>query len=121
MPRFDLNRRTLVKGAAATGAAALFSPTALAQQTPIKIGFGMSLTGGLAGGGKQSLLAFEIWRDEINAKGGLLGRPGAVVHYDDQSNPANVPGLYAKLIDVDKVDLVVSAYATNQITRRCRS
>jgi branched-chain amino acid transport system substrate-binding protein len=116
MPRLDLNRRTLVQGAVATGAAALVSPPALAQQNPIKIGFGMSLTGGLAGGGRQSLLAFEIWRDEINAKGGLLGRPAQLVYYDDQSNPANVPGLYAKLIDVDKVDLVVSPYATNQIT-----
>jgi branched-chain amino acid transport system substrate-binding protein len=111
-----LNRRVVIKGAVAAGAATLLSPAALAQQTPIKIGFGMSLTGGLAGGGKQSLLAFEIWRDAINAKGGLLGRPVQLVHYDDQSNPANVPGLYAKLIDIDKVDLVVSAYATNQIT-----
>ena len=111
-----LNRRVVIKGAAAAGAATLLSPAALAQQAPIKIGFGMSLTGGLAGGGKQSLLAFEIWRDEINAKGGLLGRPVQLIHYDDQSNPANVPGLYAKLIDIDKVDLVVSAYATNQIT-----
>jgi branched-chain amino acid transport system substrate-binding protein len=116
MPRLDLNRRTLVQGAVATGAAALISSPALAQQNPIKIGFGMSLTGGLAGGGRQSLLAFEIWRDEINAKVGLLGRPVQLVYYDDQSNPANVPGLYAKLIDVDKVDLVVSPYATNQIT-----
>jgi branched-chain amino acid transport system substrate-binding protein len=111
-----LNRRVVIKGAVAAGAATLLSPAALAQQAPIKIGFGMSLTGGLAGGGKQSLLAFEIWRDEINAKGGLLGRPVQLVHYDDQSNPANVPGLYAKLIDIDKVDLVVSPYATNQIT-----
>jgi branched-chain amino acid transport system substrate-binding protein len=110
-----LNRRVVIKGAVAAGAAALVSP-AFAQQAPIKIGFGMSLTGGLAGGGKQSLLAFEIWRDEINAKGGLLGRPVQLIHYDDQSNPANVPGLYAKLIDIDKVDLVVSPYATNQIT-----
>ena len=111
-----LNRRVVIKGAVAAGAATLLSPAALAQQAPIKIGFGMSLTGGLAGGGKQSLLAFEIWRDAINAKGGLLGRPVQLVHYDDQSNPANVPGLYAKLIDIDKVDLVVSPYATNQIT-----
>lgn len=116
MPRLDLNRRTLVQGAVATGASALLSRTASAQQNPIKIGFAMSLTGGLAGGGKQSLLAFEIWRDEINAKGGLLGRPVQLVYFDDQSNPANVPGLYTKLIDVDKVDLVVSPYATNQIT-----
>jgi branched-chain amino acid transport system substrate-binding protein len=114
MPR--LNRRTVVKGALATGATALVSPSAIAQSNPIKIGFAMSLTGGLAGGGRQSLLAFEIWRDEINAKGGLLGRPVQLVHFDDQSNPANVPGLYAKLIDVDKVDLVVSPYATNQVT-----
>jgi branched-chain amino acid transport system substrate-binding protein len=114
MPR--LNRRTVVKGALATGATALVSPSAIAQGNPIKIGFAMSLTGGLAGGGRQSLLGFEIWRDEINAKGGLLGRPVQLVHFDDQSSPANVPGLYAKLIDVDKVDLVVSPYATNQIT-----
>jgi len=111
-----LDRRVVIKGAVATGIAGLASPAALAQQNPIKIGFGMSLTGGLAGGGKQSLLAFEIWRDEINGKGGLLGRPVQLVYYDDQSNPANVPGLYAKMIDVDKVDLVVSPYATNQIT-----
>ena len=116
MHRFDLNRRTLVKGAVATGTAALLSPPAFAQQNPIKIGFAMSLTGGLAGGGRQSLLGFEIWRDEINAKGGLLGRPVQLVYFDDQSSAANVPGLYAKLIDVDKVDLVVSPYATNQIT-----
>ena len=116
MSRLKLNRRTLVKGAVATGATAFVSPSAFAQANPIKIGFAMSLTGGLAGGGKQSLLGFEIWRDEINAKGGLLGRPVQLIHFDDQSNPANVPGLYAKLIDVDKVDLVVSAYATNQIT-----
>src|SRR5215831_1466019 len=115
MSRFDLDRRTLVQGAIATGAAML-SPSALAQQNPIKIGFAMSLTGGLAAGGKQSLLAFEIWRDEINAKGGLLGRPVQLVYFDDQSNPANVPALYTKLIDVDKVDLLVSPYATNQIT-----
>jgi branched-chain amino acid transport system substrate-binding protein len=111
-----LDRRTILKGAAVTGAATLISYPALAQQNPIKIGFAMSLTGGLAAGGKQALLAFEIWRDEINAKGGLLGRPVQLVYFDDQSNPANVPGLYAKLIDIDKVDLVVSAYATNQIT-----
>ena len=111
-----LNRRVLVQGAVATGAASLLSRGAMAQQNPIKIGFGMSLTGGLAGGGKQSLLAFEIWRDQINAKGGLLGRPVQLVYYDDQSNGANVPGLYAKLLDIDKIDLVVSPYATNQIT-----
>src|SRR5262245_65937689 len=115
MSRFDLGRRALVQGAIATGAAML-SPSARAQQNPIKIGFAMSLTGGLAAGGKQSLLAFEIWRHEINAKGGLLGRPVQLVYFDDQSNPANVPALYTKLIDVDKVDLLVAPYATHPVT-----
>jgi branched-chain amino acid transport system substrate-binding protein len=82
---------------------------------PIKIGFSMSLTGGLASGGKAALLAYEIWREDVNAKGGLLGRPVEFVHYDDQSNPSAVPAIYTKLLSIDKVDLVVSGYATNQI------
>ena len=82
---------------------------------PIKIGFGMGLTGGLAANGKAALLAMKIWEEEINAKGGLLGRPVKLIYYDDQSNPATVPGIYTKLLDVDKVDLVVSDYGTNLI------
>ena len=82
---------------------------------PIKIGFSMALTGGVAPNGKQILAAFEIWRDDVNAKGGLLGRPVELVYYDDQSNPANVPALYTKLITVDKVDLLIGPYATNMV------
>ena len=82
---------------------------------PIKIGFGMALTGGLAVNGKAALLSMEIWREEVNAKGGLLGRPVEFVYYDDQTKPATVPGIYAKLLDVDKVDFIVSPYATNMI------
>src|SRR5262245_42514342 len=80
---------------------------------PIKLGFGMSLTGGLAVGGKPALVTFELWRQEINSRGGLLGRPVEFVYYDDQTNPANVPAIYTKLLDIDKVDLVVSGYGTN--------
>jgi branched-chain amino acid transport system substrate-binding protein len=82
---------------------------------PIRIGFSMSLTGGVAVNGKQLLLALEIWRDDVNAKGGLLGRPVQFVTYDDQSNPNTVPGIYTKLIDVDKVDLTIGPYATNMV------
>jgi len=96
--------------AAALGALA-FSTTAVAQQ-PLKIGFGMSLTGALAGNGKAALIAMEQWRDDVNAKGGLLGRKIEFVYYDDQTSPASVPALYTKLMDVDKVDLVVSGYGT---------
>jgi branched-chain amino acid transport system substrate-binding protein len=79
---------------------------------PIKIGFSMALTGGLAPNGKSALLAQKIWEEDINAKGGLLGRPVKLIYYDDQSTPATVPGIYTKLLDVDKVDLVIGAYAT---------
>jgi len=70
---------------------------------PIRIGMSMALTGGVAPIGKQVLTALQIWRDDVNAKGDLLGRPVELVFYDDQSNPANVPQLYTKLIEVDKV------------------
>ena len=83
-------------------------------QEPIKIGFSVSLTGGLASSGKAHLLSKQIWAEEINAKGGLLGRPVKLVYYDDQTNAATVPGIYAKLMDIDKVDLLMGA-ATNLI------
>ena len=79
----------------------------------IKIGYGISQTGGLASNGKSALLAQQIWEEDINAKGGLLGRPVKLVYYDDQTNPATVPALYQKLLDVDKVDLVIGGYGTN--------
>src|SRR5882672_8324489 len=86
--------------------------SALAQQPPLRIGFGMSLTGPLAGNGKAALISMEIWKDDVNTKGGILGRKVEFVYYDDQTSPATVPGLYTKLLDVDKVDLVVSGYGT---------
>jgi branched-chain amino acid transport system substrate-binding protein len=92
-------------------AAAVAAPARAAE--PIKIGFGMGLTGGLAASGKAALLAMQIWEQETNAKGGLLGRPAKLVYYDDQSNPATVPGIFTKLLDVDHVDLVVGDYGTN--------
>jgi branched-chain amino acid transport system substrate-binding protein len=95
----------------------VFILAAVAAQAaePLKIGLSMSLTGGLAGGGKSALVGMQVWAEDTNAKGGLLGRPVQLVYYDDQSSSANVPGIYTKLLDIDKVDLVISAYATNQI------
>jgi branched-chain amino acid transport system substrate-binding protein len=93
-----------------------FASGAAAQSgEPIRIGYSMALTGGLAGNGKSALLAQKIWEEEVNAKGGLLGRPVKLVYYDDQSNPATVPGIYTKLLDVDKVELIMGGYATAMI------
>jgi branched-chain amino acid transport system substrate-binding protein len=112
-----VTRRAINTGiGAALIAPALAANRAVAQGAgPIKIGFGMALTGPLAVNGQQALLGSQIWAEEINAKGGLLGRQVELIHYDDQSNPSTVPGLYTKLLDVDKVDLVLSGYATNMI------
>src|SRR5262249_34915811 len=85
------------------------------SRPPIKIGYGISQTGGLAPNGKSALLAQKIWEEDINAKGGLLGRPVKLIYYDDQTNPATVPGIYTKLLDVDKVDLIIGDYGTNML------
>jgi branched-chain amino acid transport system substrate-binding protein len=99
-------------GAVATAATGI---AAAQSANPIRIGLGMALTGPLAPNGKSALLAMQIWEETVNAKGGLLGRPVKLVTYDDQSNPSNVPALYTKLLDVDKVDLIIGGYATNMI------
>ena len=79
---------------------------------PIRIGSTLPLSGGLAGNGRPAFLAHQLWVEDVNAKGGLLGRKVELVNYDDQSNGGPVPALYTKLIEVDKVDLVISSYST---------
>jgi branched-chain amino acid transport system substrate-binding protein len=110
-----MNRHGNHRLAAAVFAAGVLLAGAARSAEPITIGLGMALSGGLAAGGKSALLAMQIWRDNINAKGGLMGRPVKLINYDDQSNPATVPGIYTKLLDIDKVDFIVSGYGTNQI------
>ena len=106
-----MKRRTLLGGTIAVAVLGLTS-SADAQQPPIRIGMSMALTGGLAGGGQASLLGIEIWRDDVNAKGGLLGRKVELVVYDDKSSASETPAIYSKLIDVEKVDLLFAPYAT---------
>jgi branched-chain amino acid transport system substrate-binding protein len=106
-----MKRRTLLGGTIAVAMLGLTSG-AVAQQPPIKIGMSMAQTGGLAGGGKASLLGIEVWRDDVNAKGGLLGRKIELVVYDDKSSASETPAIYSKLLDVDKVDILFAPYAT---------
>src|SRR5437588_8226527 len=108
-----VSRRQLLKSATAAGLFLTARGAVAADRS--RVGFGLWLSGPNAGAGKMFLVGGEVWKDEINAKGGLLGRPVQFVYYDDQSNPSLVPGIYSKLLDVDKVDLVVSPFATNQI------
>jgi branched-chain amino acid transport system substrate-binding protein len=113
----NVTLQTLWGRVVALAAIIFFSVSAASAQAPkgdpIKVGFSMSLTGAVAPNGQQLLQALEIWREDVNAAGGLLGRPIELVYYDDQSTPANVPAIYQKLLSVDKVDLLIGPYATN--------
>src|SRR5713101_8035583 len=107
-----LMKRRLLATASAGAAMLGLTSSVGAQQPPIRIGMSMALTGGLAGGGQASLLGIEIWRDDVNAKGGLLGRKVELVVYDDKSSASETPAIYSKLLDVDKVDLLFAPYGT---------
>ncbi len=97
----------------AAGLAAGHFSAAAQNSPPIKIGFSMSLTGPPAA--NAALLGAKISTEEVNTRAPFSGRQVELVNYDDQSNPSTVPGIYTKLLDVDKVDLVVSGYATNMV------
>ena len=103
-----IGRRTAMASALGGIAATTVYPRLASAADPIKIGFSLPQSGGLAAIGKQTLLTMQIWADDVNARGGIIGRPVQLVTYDDQSNPASVPPIYTKLLDVDKVDLVVT-------------
>lgn len=83
------------------------------SSSSIRIGYCLSLTGPLAGNSRSAQLAHEIWRDDVNSRGGLLGRPVTLLCYDDGGDASRVAAIYARLIDEDKVDLVIGGYGTN--------
>jgi branched-chain amino acid transport system substrate-binding protein len=87
-------------------------PQPVDAQTPIKIGASMSVTGTYAKPGTYQKQGYDICIDELNAKGGVLGRKVELVIYDDQSNPATAVRLYEKLITEDKVDAVMGPYSS---------
>ena len=82
---------------------------------PIKIGYSLSLSGILAANGKTAFLAHKLWEENINNKGGLLGRPVQLVCKDDETNPNLVPGIYQNLLAEEKTDLIMGGYGDNSI------
>jgi len=83
--------------------------------SPLKIGYCLSLSGGLASNGKTAQLAHQLWQEKINQNDKLLGRPVELLCLDDQTNPNLVAGLYQRLFDVEKVDLVIGGYGDNSV------
>jgi branched-chain amino acid transport system substrate-binding protein len=84
--------------------------------TPIKIGYCLSLSGGLAANGLTARLAHQIWQDDVNSRGGLLGRPVELVCVDDKTDPKSVEGIYESLLKEEKVDLLLAGYGNNSIS-----
>ncbi|MCW5963631.1 MAG: amino acid ABC transporter substrate-binding protein [Bryobacterales bacterium] len=83
--------------------------------TSIRVGYCLSLTGPVAENSRSAQLAHEIWREDVNSRSGLLGRPVELICYDDRSDASLVPGIYKRLMDEDKVDLVIGGYGTNSL------
>ena len=99
--------------ASIAAAAAVVAAPAQAQET-IRIGIALSETGNLADSAKHYWRGVELWRDQTNAAGGLLGKKVEFVVYDDRSDAATSARLYERLITNDKVDLLVSTIGSAQ-------
>src|SRR3954463_8443851 len=110
--RMNFTRRKVLGAVGATTLAAGLPRALRAQQAPVKIGMSMPQTGSLGAGGKAALVALRMWVEDVNKKGGLLNRKVEFIVYDDQTNPALTPSIYTKLLDVDKVDLLIAPYGT---------
>jgi branched-chain amino acid transport system substrate-binding protein len=83
--------------------------------SPLRIGYCLSLSGALASNGKTARLAHQIWQENVNKSGKLLGRPVELVCLDDQTTPNLVADIYKRLLDIEKVDLVIGGYGDNSV------
>ncbi len=106
-----MNKRTTLKTLFAGTVLALGSFAAIANE-PIKIGSILSVTGPAAFLGDPELKTLQLYVEEINKKGGVLGRQIQLVHYDDGSDANKANGFAKRLIDDDKVDLIVGGTTT---------
>ena len=100
-----MRRRELMAGALAAGS---IGSAAAEGAAPVRIGVALSKTGDIADSAAHYFDGLKLWRDQVNAAGGLLGRPVEFVVYDDRSDAATSARLYERLITSDNVDLLMS-------------
>ena len=79
---------------------------------PVRIGVSLGLTGKYAELGLMHERAYLLWENEINGRGGLLGRPVAMVIRNDESDPAKAAAIYRDLIARQNVDFVFGPYSS---------
>ncbi len=111
------NRRRLLQGAAALGAAAV-APALRAQAAPVRIGYAMARTGPWAPGAQVSQEPnYLLWAEQVNAAGGLdvkgTRRPIELLSVDDRSDIETCVRSYQKLMGSDKVDLILPPWGSN--------
>src|SRR5262249_21766066 len=106
-------RRSLIAAGLTLLTGLMFGASPAIAVEPIKIGFSMPLTGGLASNGKAILGPHQMWEEGINPQGGLLAPPAKTISYAEQRHPSHVPTIHAKPFDIDKIDLVFTSYGTN--------
>lgn len=79
---------------------------------PILVGMSLSMTGGFSADGHACLRGFQLWRDDVNSHGGLLGRPVKLVYLNDNSDPGTAAKDYTQLITQDHVDLLLGPFSS---------
>lgn len=100
-----------LKHLAAGAALALGTLTAMANE-PIRIGAVLSVTGPAAFLGDPELKTLQMYVEDLNTKGGVLGRKLELVHYDDGSDANKANGFTKRLLDNDKVDVIIGGTTT---------
>jgi ABC-type branched-subunit amino acid transport system substrate-binding protein len=108
----SLNRRSVLKGAVASAAAAGLPLRARAQAEPFKVGILTPLTGAGGNDGPRMLKAMQAVLDEVNKAGGVIGHHVEAVVEDDQTNPEAAVRAARKLIEVDKVPIIMGTWAS---------
>ena len=111
-----MSRRSLVSGLFALAAMVAASGAPAQADKPLRIGFSMARTGMLANATPSQLNTYELWKEQVNARGGMnvggVKRKVEFVIYDDQSKPEQAVRIYEKLITDDKVDLLLAPWGT---------
>ena len=111
-----IKRRSVVAGLAATLLVWVSGAASAQADKPLRIGFSMARTGMLANATPSQMNTYELWREQVNARGGMnvggTRRKVEFVSYDDQSKPEQAVRIYEKLITDDKVDLLLAPWGT---------
>ena len=116
MKHSAMRRRTLVSSLIALIGSAVAATSWAQVDKPLRIGFSMARTGMLANATPSQLNTYELWKEQVNARGGMsvggIKRKVEFVTYDDQSKPEQAVRIYEKLITDDKVDLLIAPWGT---------